>query len=528
MRNFQLPGRSPVIAENGLVATSHPLAAATALEILKEGGNAADAAVAAAATLGVVEPQMTGIGGDCFAIVCRPDGEITGIDGAGRAAAGASAEWYTDNGFDTIPQHSAHAVTVPGMLRGWETLLALHGTLGFDRLLRDAIRYGEEGFAIAPRVSWDWAKSADTLAKDDGARRHLLVDGRTPRVGERRRAPELAGVLRRIAREGADAFYTGSIAAEIAATLQAKGGFLTEEDIAACRTSVVNPLDIAYSGHQLHELPPSGQGMVAMILLNLLDLMGTRDLPALSAARYHREIEAARLAYSVRDAWLGDPDTMPVAADSLIGKDFAEDLLRQFDPDKRNNSLTLPELPTSDTVYITVVDRDRMAVSFINSLYGDFGAQIVTPETGIVLQNRGNCFSADPAHPNAIGPNKRPMHTIIPAMVTREGLPAISFGVMGGHYQPMGHAHVLSNILDHGMDPQAAIDHPRMFWDDQGVIRAEAGIPGELAAELQAMGHPVEAAVKPHGGGQAVVIDRESGFLVGGSDPRKDGCALGW
>jgi len=511
-----------------MVATSHPLAAVSALDVLKAGGNAADAAVAAAAVLAVVEPQMTGIGGDCFAIIGGADGKVTGIDGAGRAAAGASADWYAENGFDEIPEHSAHAVTVPGMLRGWEKLLDLHGTLGFDQLLGDAIRYAEEGFAITPRVALDWAKNAESLHRDEGACRHLLVDGRAPRIGECRRAPELAAVLKRITGEGADAFYTGSIAAEIAAVLQAKGGFLTEEDIAACRATVVDPLETTYSNHQLHELPPSGQGMVAMILLNLLDLMDARDFPAGSAARFHREIEAARMAYSARDAWLADPQFMPVKAETLVARDFAENLIGQFDPTKRNDMLTLPDLPNSDTVYLTVVDRDRMAVSFINSLYGDFGSQIVTPKTGIVLQNRGNCFSADPSHPNAIGPNKRPMHTIIPAMVTHGGLPVISFGVMGGHFQPMGHAHVLSNMLDYSMDPQAAIDFPRIFWDDEGIVRAEEGISDAATADLRAMGHRVATSPKPLGGGQAIVIDRENGFLIGGSDPRKDGCALGW
>ena len=528
MRNFQLPGRSPVIAENGLVATSHPLASVTALEVLKEGGNAVDAAIAAAATLAVVEPHMTGIGGDCFAIICQPNGHIVGLDGAGRAASKADAAWYAENGFAEIPAHSPHSVTVPGAVRGWETLLVLHGTMDFRRLLRDAIRYAEEGYAVAPRVAFDWAKQAATLKLDEGARRHFLFDGEAPRVGQRHRQPALAGVLREIAKRGASAFYTGAVAAEIAATVQAGGGFLSEQDIAGCRSAAVNPLSVAYREHELHELPPSGQGMVALIMLNLLDIMDARRFADMSAERYHCEIEAARLAYSVRDAWLADPDSMPVKADRLIAREFAETLAQQFDVGKRNDSLVLPALPDSDTVYLTVVDRNRMAVSFINSIYGPFGSQIVTPETGIVLQNRGSCFSADPSHPNAIGPNKRPMHTIIPAMVTKDGLPAISFGVMGGSYQPTGHAHVLSNMLDYGMDPQAAIDHPRVFWDGEGVIRAEAGLPEPVMEGLKAMGHPVARADGPHGGGQAIVIDRESGFLIGGSDPRKDGCSLSW
>lgn len=528
MRNFQLPGRSPVIAENGLVSTSHPLASVTALGVLKEGGNAVDAAVAAAATLAVVEPQMTGIGGDCFAIVCLPDGSITGLDGAGRAASKADAQWFAENGYTEIPEHSAHTVTVPGVVRGWETLLHVHGTMGLNQLMRDAIHYAEDGYAVAPRVAYDWAKQVETLKQDEGARRHFLFDGAAPRAGQRHRQPALANVLREIAKRGANAFYTGPVAAEIAATVQAKGGLLAEEDIAGCASTVVNLLSVPYQGHDLHELPPSGQGMVAMIMLNLLDIIEARRYPDLSAERYHCEIEAARLAYSVRDAWLADPDTMPVKADKLIARDFAETLAEQFDPKRRNDALVLPELPDSDTVYLTVVDRNRMAVSFINSIYGSFGSQIVTPETGIVLQNRGACFSADPSHPNAIGPNKRPLHTIIPAMVTKDGLPAISFGVMGGSYQPTGHAHVLSNMLDYGMDPQTAIDHPRTFWDGEGVIRAEAGLPVNVLEGLEALGHPVASAADPHGGGQAILIDRETGFLVGGSDPRKDGCALGW
>lgn len=528
MRNFQLPGRSPVIAENGLVSTSHPLASVTALEVLKGGGNAVDAAVAAAATLAVVEPQMTGIGGDCFAIVCLPDGRITGLDGAGRAASKAHAEWYAENGYTEIPKHSAHSVTVPGVVRGWETLLLVHGTMGLNQLLQDAIRYAEDGYAVAPRVAYDWAKQVETLKQDEGACRHLLFEGVAPSAGQRHRQPALANVLRDIAKRGANAFYSGSVAAEIASTVQAKGGFLSEEDIAGCKSTVVNLLSVPYQGHDLHELPPSGQGMVAMIMLNVLDIMDARRFPDLSAERFHCEIEAARLAYSVRDAWLADPETMPIKADKLITREFAETLAEQFNPSKRNDSLTLPRLPDSDTVYLTVVDRDRMAVSFINSIYGSFGSQIVTPETGIVLQNRGACFRADPSHPNAIGPNKRPMHTIIPAMVTKDRLPAISFGVMGGSYQPTGHAHVLSNMLDYGMDPQAAIDHPRAFWDSEGIIRAEAGLPEATMEGLKALGHPVARATDPHGGGQAIVIDRETGFLIGGSDPRKDGCALGW
>jgi gamma-glutamyltranspeptidase/glutathione hydrolase len=527
-RNFQLPGRSAVFAENGMAATSHPLASATALQILKEGGNAVDAAVAAAATLAVVEPQMTGIGGDCFAIVARPDGTVFGLDGAGRSAAGAETQWYVENGFTEMPAHSPHSVTAPGAVRAWQALLAVGGTMAFGHLFADAIRYAEDGYAVAPRVAYDWAKQVATLRQDEGARLHLLKDGEAYAVGERHTQPALAATLRSIAKQGADAFYAGAIASEIAETVQAKGGFLGEDDLAQVQTGFVNPLSVHYGGHDLLELPPSGQGMIAMIMLNILDRIGASDLAPESAARLHAEIEAARLAYSVRDALLGDPDHMPVPAHELISPDYADELAGQFDPRRRNEAIALPVLPDSDTVYLSVVDRDRMCVSFINSLYGSFGAQIVTPQSGIVLQNRGSCFVTDPGHPNVIAPGKRPMHTIIPAMVMKDGKPAISFGVMGGAFQPMGHAHVLTNMVDYGMDPQEAIDFPRIFWDSDGIVRAEAGIGDDVVGELRAMGHPVERAEDPFGGSQAIVIDRDSGFLIAGSDPRKDGCAVGW
>ncbi|WP_421856553.1 gamma-glutamyltransferase [Oricola sp.] len=528
MRDFQAPGRSAVIAENGMAATSHPLASSTALKVLKEGGNAVDAAVAAAATLAVVEPQMTGIGGDCFAIVAGADGKILGVDGAGRAARGARTEWYVENGFSEIGAHSAHAVTAPGAVMAWQTLLAVAGKRSLDYLLRDAIRYAEGGYPVASRVAWDWARQVETLRKDEGASRHLLPGGVAPVVGQRHCQPALAATLRAIASEGAKAFYEGAIAAEIAQTVQAKGGFLDEEDLAAVTTGFVDPISVDYRSSTVFELPPSGQGVIALIMLNILDEIGARAFDPDSPDRLHAEIEAARLAYSVRDALLGDPDHMPLSAEAMIAREYARALAAQFRPDSRNETLTIPDQPRSDTVYLSVVDKDRTAVSFINSLYGDFGSQIVTPESGIVLQNRGSCFVTDPLHPNAIAPEKRPLHTIIPAMVCRAGLPSVSFGVMGGAYQPTGHCHVLTNMLDYGMDPQAAIDAPRVFWDETGTIMAESGVCDAVLSELAGRGHSVCRAPKPIGGAQAIVIDRDTGFLIAGSDPRKDGCAIGW
>ncbi len=527
-RRFDRPGRSPVIAENGMAATSHPLATATALAVLKEGGNAVDAAIAASATLVVVEPHMTGIGGDCFAIVAEPDGSIHGLNGSGRAPGTAEAERYRALGHRVMPEFGPLSVTVPGAIKAWETLLGRFGTFGFDRLFADAIRYAEEGFAVHARVASDWERVAPRLAADAGGRKHFLAAGEAPRHGSRFRAPGLAATLRAIAGGGAKAFYEGGIAAEMAATVRDHGGFLSEDDLAAVTADWVAPIAVNYRGHDVHEIPPNGQGITALILLNLLDRLGASGLAPDSGERWHLEIEAGRLAFSVRDHLVADPATMTSTPQQLLSKAFTERLAEGFDPARRNADVRLPDLPRADTIYLTVVDRERRAVSFINSVYDSFGSGVVTPNSAIALQNRGACFSLVEGHPNELGPRKRPMHTIIPAMTTRDGEAAIAFGVMGGDYQPMGHAHVLSNMLDHGMDPQAAIDHPRLFWGEDGVLEAESGIDAGVRAALAARGHAVRDAERPHGGGQAIVIDRQSGFLIAGSDPRKDGLALGW
>lgn len=528
MRSFDVPGRSPVIAENGMAATSHPMATATALSVLKDGGNAVDAAIAASATLCVVEPHMTGIGGDCFVILADPDGSVHGLNGSGRAPSAADAAWYRDNGYETMPQTGVHAVTAPGAVDAWARLAARFGTLGFDRLFADAIRYADEGFAVHARVARDWALHSEALRKDDGASRHCLIGGNAPAAGTRFRFPALARTLEAIARGGARVFYEGEIAAEMAATVRAGGGFLSEADLAAVAADWVTPISVRYGGHEVLEIPPNGQGITALILLRLMEARGVGRLERGSAARHHMEIEAARLAYSVRDHLVADPLSMTRTPDELLSDGFIELLAAQMLDDRRNPSIHVPPMPGSDTVYLTVVDRDRRAVSFINSIYSAFGSKVVTPRSGVALQNRGGCFTLEEGHPNELRGGNKPMHTIIPAMALKDGKAAVSFGVMGGDYQPMGHAHVLSNLVDHGMDAQEAIDDARLFWGDDGVLDAESGISSQVQAHLTAMGHQVRHAASPHGGGQMIVIDNVNGFLVGASDPRKDGCALGW
>lgn len=528
MRQFDLPGRSPVIAENGIATTSHPLATSTAIDVLKQGGSAVDAAIAASATLSVVEPQMTGIGGDCFALIAEADGQVHGLNGSGRAAARADAEWYRENGFDEIDGLSAHAVTVPGAIKAWEAMHAKFGKLGFERLFLDAIQLAEHGYPVTPRVAYDWSAQVETLRRDAGCRVHLLNADEAPRIGDRMACPALAQTLRRIASEGARGFYEGAIAAEIAATVKAGGGFLSEADLAAVRADWVTPISASYGGHEVMEIPPNGQGVVALILMNLMTILNTRELPHDSAERYHLEIEAGRVAYAVRDAMVADPAHMTISSDELTSMAFAESLVSQINPDRRNDAVRLPKLPGSNTVYLTVADRDGMAVSIINSIYGTFGSQIMTPETGVLLQNRGAGFVLAAGHPNAIGPSKRPLHTIIPAMAVKNGKASVSFGVMGGAYQPMGHAHVFSNLTDHGMDAQQALDHGRVFWGDDEVLNIEASVSPDVADGLAKRGHRVRPAESPLGGGQAIVIDHDRGFFIAGSDPRKDGHAAGY
>ena len=527
MRRFDRPGRSPVYAENGMVATSQPLATTAALDILRRGGNAVDAAIAASAVLCVAEPQSTGIGGDCFAIVVEPDGTVHGLNGSGRTAAGADPDWYRAEGFRAMPESGPHPITVPGAVKAWETLGRRLGTMPFEALFADAIRLAEEGFAVSPRVAWDWERSVALLAGDEGARRHYLIDGRAPVVGERMRQKALGATLRRIARDGAQAFYEGPVAAEIAATVQKLGGFLSEADLAAVEADWVDPIAAHFAGHDVLEIPPNGQGITALIMFRLLAKIGTAHDHD-STERYHLEIEAGRLAYSVRDHMVADSAAMTATPAQLLSDAFIGKLAARIDRKRRNGDISLPPLPRSDTVYLTVVDREWRAVSFINSTYNNFGSGVVTPASGITLQNRGADFRLEKGHPNELAPRKRPMHTIIPAMALKDGSAVVSFGVMGAAFQPMGHVHVFSNLALYGMDPQEAIDHPRLFWAQDGAIETEAGISEEVRSGLRERGHQVRDTGRPLGGGQMIVIDRKNGFLIGGSDPRKDGMAAGW
>jgi gamma-glutamyltranspeptidase/glutathione hydrolase len=524
MRDFQAPGRSLVYAANGLCATSHPLAAQVAVRLLQEGGNAVDAAIGAAVLLGFCEPPSCGLGGDCF-VLMKPAGEerLVGLNGSGRAPAGLDAAALRAAGHVAMPVHSAHAVTVPGAVDAFARLAADWGRLGLAASLEPAIRYAEAGVPVAPRTARDWQEAAAQL--QGAARRFYLAGGRAPATGEPFRAPGQAEVLRRIAREGRAAFYEGEVAADMVASLNALGGTHTLEDFAATACAYVEPIAGAYRGRELVELPPNGQGATAILMAKILARFELDGLDPRGAARAHLEAEAAKLAYDARDRFVADPD-FAARLDHMLADATAERLAGLIDPGRALEGMAAADAVHGDTVYLCVVDRDRMAVSLIYSTYHGFGAGIASERFGINFQNRGAGFNLTPGHPNEAGGSKRPLHTIIPAMLKHEGRVVMPFGVMGGRYQPAGHVRFLANLLDFAMDPQAAIDAPRSF-PDAGELQLETGYPDAVAAELAALGHRVTRRASPLGGAQAVVIDAR-GVLVGASDPRKDGCALGY
>jgi gamma-glutamyltranspeptidase/glutathione hydrolase len=528
MRDFHLLGRSTAYGVQGMAATSTPLATLTALDVLRSGGNAVDAALAAVAVQCVAEPAMTGIGGDCFALVAPASGGVVAINGSGRAPAAATVERLLGEGLREIGPGSPHAVTVPGALRAWQLLAERFGTRPLGELLRPAIRLAEEGVPVGPRVAFDWRRAVRTLERSEGAKAFYLPGGRPPAEGRVVRFPVLARTLATVAERGVEAFYEGELAARMVATLREQGGLHEEADFAAQTAELVEPIHSAYRDVRVYECPPNGQGVVTLLLLNLLEGWPLGTLDVLGAERLHLFAEASKLAFRDRDALLADPAALPVPVERLLDKAYAGRLRERIDPERALVELPPPLLePHKDTTYLTVVDRDLNAVSLINSLFEAFGSGICCPETGVLFHNRGKSFRLDPRHPNAIGPGKRPMHTIIPAMAFKGGEAWLAFGVMGGHFQPMGQAQLLSAVVDHGLDLQAAVELPR-FSAYPVDMEVERRVPAAARAGLQARGHAIVEPEAPLGGAQAILIDRKRGVLVGASDPRKDGLALGF
>lgn len=525
MRDFHLPGRSPVFATNGICATSHPLAAKTAIDILQRGGNAMDAAIAGAVLLGLCEPAMTGIGGDCFVLWSQDDREkVFALNGSGRAPSALDAGFLRAAGETVVPLKSAHAVTIPTAIAAFCRLSENVGKLGLDALLAPSIHYAEEGIPVAPRAAFDWTNYAGNL--QGSARDTYLFTGHAPRAGDLFRAPGQAEVLRRIAKQGASAFYTGEIAEDMVAALNAMGGLHSLEDFANATCEETTPVSGSYKDVEIVEHPPNTHGATALLMLNILAQFDLTALDPFGTARAHLEAEAAKLAYDARNRIIGDADTT-TRLEAMLDLGMAQKLAALINPQKAMASAApLTEAVHKETIYITVVDRDGMSVSLIYSIFNDFGSGIASDKFGILLQNRGGGFTLEEGHPNELKGGKRPMHTIIPAMVKKNGRVIMPFGVMGGAYQPNGHARFVTNIVDYGMDPQAAIDAPRAF-SDQGDMKVERGYSDQVRQELADMGHAVRIPTTAIGGAQAILM-HDSGVLEGASDPRKDGCALGY
>lgn len=508
-----------------MVATSHPLAAQAALDILKAGGNAADAAVAGAVLLGICEPQMTGIGGDCF-VLLKPAGEdrVLALNGSGRAPRGLSAAEMRARGLSAVPLHGIESVTLPGAVDAFCRLNAEWGQTPLADVLAPAIRYADEGVPVAPRVAFDWADDAADLK--GVARDVYLLNGQAPKAGQIFRAPGQAEVLRRIAREGRAGFYQGEVAQDMIASLRALGGCHTLEDLDATACDWCDPVQGPYRDIDLLEHPPNGQGATAILLLKILRHFDLAAMDPFGPQRAHIEAEATKLAYDARNRFIADPDHTQ-QLDHMLSDETAARLAGLIDPRRAMASAApLTEAIHKDTIYITVVDRNRMAVSLIYSIFWGFGSGFASQKFGINFQNRGAGFTLAEGHPNEAGGGKRPMHTIIPGMVMSGNRVTMPFGVMGGGYQPCGHARLISNMVDFGMDIQAAIDAPRSFSGPEG-MQVERGYSDTVRADLAAMGHDVSIPHTPLGGAQAIVIGAD-GVLIGGSDPRKDGIALGY
>jgi gamma-glutamyltranspeptidase/glutathione hydrolase len=523
MRDFHFPGRSAVFAENGMCATSHPLAAQAAVSVLRSGGNAVDAAIAGAVLLGICEPQMTGLGGDCFVLLKPPGQEkVIALNGSGRAPKGLSAAEMRDQGHKTLPLRGVQAVTLPGAVDAFCRLSIDWGVLPLADALAPAIHAAEHGVPVAPRVAFDWAEDAPAL--QGRARDLFLLDGQAPRAGQIFRAPGQATVLRRVATMGRAGFYEGEVAEDLISSLRALGGTHTLDDLAATECDYADPVQGPYRRIDLLEHPPNGQGATAVLLLKILSHFDISDMDPFGAQRAHIEAEASKLAYDARNRFIADP-WHTTRLDHMLSDHTAARLAALIDPKRAMTApAPLTEAIHKDTIYITVVDRDRMAVSLIYSIFWGFGSGLASEKFGINFQNRGAGFTLTEGHPNEAAGGKRPMHTIIPGMVMEGGHVTMPFGVMGGGYQPAGHARLVSNMVDFGMDPQTAIDGARSFAAPDG-LQVERSYTDQVRADLAEMGHDVTIPRSPLGGAQAILL---GDVLQGGSDPRKDGIALGY
>jgi gamma-glutamyltranspeptidase / glutathione hydrolase len=532
--------RSAVLGRHGMAATSQPLATAAAIRVLQDGGNAVDAAIAANAVIGVVEPMSCGIGGDLFAIVWDAKArKLHGLNASGRAPYAATIELFRSKGLAEIPTKGPLSWSVPGCVDGWEQLRSRFGTRPMEALLAPAIAYAEEGFPVSEIIAADWQGSAPALSRVPTSAACFLPGGKAPAMGEVFKNPGLARSLRAIAEGGRDAFYRGPLAEGIVSYSQEVGGLFEARDFADHTSTWIDPVSTNYRGYDVWELPPNGQGIAVLQMLNLLEPHDLKKMGPDSPEALHLMIEAKKLAYEDRARHYADPDFFKVPLAALISKEYAARRAPQIDPDRANDRPTPGDPAQADTIYMTVVDGALNCVSLIQSNFSGFGSDHVPGDLGFPLQNRGNLFALEPGHANELKPHKRPFHTIIPGFVTRDGRPWLSFGVMGGDMQPQGHVQVLCNMIDFGMDVQSAGDAPR--WrhlgsseptgaaaEGGGEVALESGFGPEVRRALEAKGHRLVESRGGFGGYQAIRIDAETGVLIGGSDPRKDGGAMGY
>ena len=529
-------GRSVVRAKQGMVASSQPLASQTGLEILKRGGNAVDAAIAMAAVLNVTEPNMTGIGGDAFMMVySAKTKKLEALNASGRAPKALNLDYFKSKNITQMPMTGMETITVPGAFDGWVTLLEKHGTMKLAELLAPAIEYADNGFPVMEKTVADWLPEVEKLKRTPASASTYLVNGAAPQPGDIFVQKNLARTLRTLAKGGRDAYYRGEIARAIVDYCQKNGGFLSMEDFAEHKSTWVEPIATTYKGYTLNEFPPNNQGLTALLLLNILEGIDLKSMKDDPERYYHTLIEATKIAFADRNRYIADPSFSKVPVKELVSKDYAAKRRALLDPNKAIDPPAYGEIRMgSDTTYFTVVDKDRNAVSFINSIFNSFGSGIVAGDTGIMLHNRGTGFSLDPNHPNKFEPGKRPFHTLIPAMVFKDDKLLMSYGVMGGDIQAQGHVQVLINLIERGLNLQQAIDAPRVRYISGRGVMMEESLTQPVIEALLKRGH--ERVLPPAGvmhrtfmgGGQAIMIDPTTGALLGASDSRKDGLAIGY
>jgi gamma-glutamyltranspeptidase / glutathione hydrolase len=528
MRKNNPLGRSNVLSNNAMVASSQPLSSQEALNILKIGGNAVDAAIAASAVLSVVEPGSTGIGGDCFAIIKMNNEEAVSVNGSGISPQKANLDFFKKNNINKIGLLSPHSVTVPGAVDAWYNMHKKFGSLEFKQLFLTAEYYAREGFPVHEIEAYHWKKNEEKLKKNKITKNEFLINNQAPKYGTKFKNIKLANTLKLIGEKGTAAFYQGDLARDMVNSLNNLGGLHTEEDFYNQKTIFSNTLISGYKNFNIHQCPPNGPGVIVHLMMKILEKFNWDNINSFDTKRFHIQAEVTKVCFELKEAMLGDPNFINFNIDTILGEDMINKLYNKINIDKVYETKNAYVTSHPETVYLTVVDQNLNAVSFINSICHAFGSGICSENTGVLFQNRGVNFRLEEGHPNCIESNKRPLHTIIPGMLTNMNDEAImSFGVMGGQYQPIGQSHLIQNIFEFGMTVQEGIDAQRAFALN-GKLKVEKYFSDSVIQELSKLGHDIEISEDTLGGGQAIMIDRKEGILIGGSDPRKDGLAIGY